>query len=191
MNRRKFIVALTLLGGGAVASYYGLKYSKSKATPDIAFLDLNKDLIADLCNVIIPKTNTPGAKEAMVETYVIYAIKHSKDVVYCNNFINGLKDVKEYCQSNYKSPFSKLSNKQQIEVVTHFKEEGLNLSGKLGKVKNKILGKSFFAILKETTCTGYCTSMVGAKKGLAYEYVPTRFIGCTDLVKGQKSWASK
>jgi hypothetical protein len=32
---------------------------------------------------------------------------------------------------------------------------------------------------------------VGAKKGLAYEYVPTRFIGCTDLVKGQKSWASK
>ncbi|MCF8429724.1 MAG: gluconate 2-dehydrogenase subunit 3 family protein [Bacteroidia bacterium] len=191
MNRKKFIVALTILGGGSIASFYGLKYANSKAIPDKAFLDLNKELIADLCNVIIPKTDSPGAKEAKVEEYVIFAIKNSKDVVFCNNFINGLKEVKSYCQSNYQNPFSILSSKQQIEVVKHFKEEGINLTGKLGKVKNKILGKSFFMILKETTCIGYCTSVVGIKKGLAYEYVPTRFIGCTDYIKGQKSWATK
>jgi hypothetical protein len=191
MNRRKFIGALSVLGVGTIASYYGFKFYKSKATPDMAYLDANKLLIADLCEVIIPKTDTPGAKEAKAEEYVIYAIKHSKDVVFCNNFINGLKEVQEYAQSEYKLTFSQLSKAQQTEVVSHFQKQGINLSGKLGKAKNKLLGKTFFAILKETTCVGYCTSMIGAKKGLAYEYVPTRFIGCTDYVKGQKSWATK
>ncbi len=191
MNRRKFIVTLSIIGGGSLASYYGFKYAKSKATPNLAFLDLNKELIADLCNVIIPKTDSPGAKEAMTEDYVIYSIKHSKDVALANNFINGIKDLKTYTKNKYNKPFIQLSKKDQIATVQHFQEIGKNYKGSIGKVRNKIFGKSFFSILKEKATIGYCTSMLGAKQGLAYEYVPTRFIGCTNLLVGQKSWATK
>lgn len=191
MNRKKFIATLSILGIGSVAGYYGFQFAKTKGTPDLNFLDNNKDLLADLCETIIPKTNTPGAKEAMAHEFVIYSLKHSKEEALVNNFINGLKDVQSYSLSKYDKPFTQLAKNEQIQVVAHFQEIGKNFSGSLGKVRNKILGKSFFSILKEKASVGYCTSLLGAKQGLAYEYVPTRFIGCTDLLPGQKSWATK
>jgi hypothetical protein len=191
MNRKKFITTLSVLGVGSVVSYYGFQFAKTKGTPDFNFLDNNKTLLAELCETIIPKTNTPGAKEAMAHEFVIYSLKHSKEESLVNNFINGLKDVQSYSNSKFNMAFTQLNKQQQIEVVLHFKEIGKNFSGSMGKVRNKILGKSFYSILKEKATVGYCTSMIGAKQGLSYEYVPTRFIGCTNLLPGQKSWATK
>jgi hypothetical protein len=191
MNRKKFIATISILGVGSIASFYGYKIAKTKGNPDIEYLENNKELIAELSEVIIPKTNTPGAKESNVFEYIIYAIKKSNDKAYKNNFINGLKEVQLYSENTYGKLFINLDKKQKQEVVLHFKENGKNFSGNLGKVKNKILGKSFFSILKETTSIGYCTSKLGAKEGLAYQYVPTHFIGCTNYTKGQKSWATK
>lgn len=191
MNRKKFIIAFSAISVGTLASFYGFKFTKNNATPDYDYLNHNKELIANLCEIIIPKTSTPGAKEAMVHEYIIYTIKNSKDIILSNNFINGLKDVEAYSQNKFNLNFIKLNPIQQNEVVTYFRDKGKNWGGKLGKLNDKIWGKSFFIILKEYTSIGYCTSMLGAKKGLAYEYVPTRYIGCVDYIKGQKSWATK
>lgn len=191
MNRKKFIGTLALIGIGSFASYYGFKISKSKGEPDIDFLEKNKELIAELSEMIIPKTNSPGAKESNVYEYIIFAIKKSNDNTYKNNFINGLKDVQSYSKSKFDKSFINLDKNQKNDVMIFFQENGKNYSGSLGKVRNKILGKSFFSILKETTSIGYCTSKLGAKEGLAYQYVPTHFIGCTNYINGQKSWATK
>lgn len=191
MDRRKFIASLLILGGGAVATYYGHKYIKSNDTPDLAFLDEHQNLISDLAETIIPSSDTPGAKEAMVHQFIIHTIKNEKDVKIKNNFIDGLKDVQDYVYSEYKTSFSKITKQQQIEVVSHFQKEGENFKGNLGKIRNKFLGKSFFLILKEYTCIGYCTSMIGATKGLAYEAIPSKYLATTNYTNGQKSWATK
>jgi len=96
MNRKKFIATISILGVGSIASFYGYKIAKIKGNPDIEYLENNKELIAELSEVIIPKTNTPGAKESNVFEYIIFAIKKSNDKAYKNNFINGLKDVQSY-----------------------------------------------------------------------------------------------
>lgn len=191
MNRRGFIKTLIILGGGALATYYGNKYVKSNGTPDLAYLDQNHELVADLAEIIIPKTDTPGAKEALVHEFIIRKIKNTDDVKIKNNFIDGLKEIQEYSLNEYNLTFSKLNRNLQIEVLSHFRDEDLNFSGNLGKVKNKIMGKSFFLILKEYTCIGYCTSMLGVTKGLAYEAIPSRYVACSKYSSGQRSWATK
>lgn len=191
MNRRKFISSLIILTGGVAATYYGHKYLELIDTPDLNFLDQNKNLIGDLAETIIPATDTPGAKEALVHEYIIHMIKHEKDVKTQNNFINGIKELEEYSFSQYKTSFSNINKEQKVQVLKHFQKDGENFKGNLGKVKNKFLGKSFFLILKEYTCIGYCTSMLGVTKGLAYEAIPSKYLAVINYSTGQKSWATK
>jgi hypothetical protein len=108
-----------------------------------------------------------------------------------NNFINGIKDVEIYSFDEYQLPFVKLNKEQKITVVRYFQKEGENFKGNLGKVRNKFLGKSFFLILKEYTCIGYCTSMLGVTKGLAYQAIPSKYLAITNYSSGQRSWATK
>ncbi len=180
-----------LIGGGVAASYSGYKYYQIHKTPDLTYLDDNKAMIADLAEVIIPKTNTPGAKEAMVHETIIKLVKNVSDRKTQNNFIDGLKDVHSYANSKYDKPFTQLTKQEQIAVVKHFQQKGKNFSGMWGKAKNKILGKSFFTILKEYTTIGYCTSKPGATETLAYDYIPGKYEPCLPVTANQKSWATK
>ena len=50
----------------------------------------------------------------------------------------------------------------------------------MGKVQYRLLGKSFFSILKELTVEGYCTSKLGATQALTYVYIPGSFQGCIE-----------
>jgi Gluconate 2-dehydrogenase subunit 3 len=191
MNRRKAILSIFLLGGGATAVFTGYKWYGIHKKPDLSFLDAHQALVADLAETIIPATDTPGAKQAMVHLTVISMIKEVADRKTKNIFIDGLKDVEHYSNSHFSNSFSELTATQQIEVVGHFRDEGKNYSGTIGKIKNKFAGKSFFHILKEYSTIAFCTSKNGATKTLAYDFIPGKFEPCLQMTPGQKSWATK
>ncbi len=179
------------LGGGLAVTYSGFRFYNIAKAPDLQFLGEHKALIADLAETIIPKTNTPGAKDVKAEEFIISLIKSGADKKTQNNFIEGLKETEEYSMDRFQKKFTELSVPQQIIVVKQFSEKGKNFSGLLGKAKNKFLGKSFFDILKYYTTVAYCTSRQGATETLAYEYIPGRYNGCVGLSANQKSWATK
>jgi hypothetical protein len=179
------------LGGGATAVFTGYKWYGIHKKPDLSFLDAHQALVADLAETIIPATDTPGAKQAMVHLTVISMIKEVADRKTKNIFIDGLKDVEHYSNSHFSHSFSELTAAQQIEVVGHFRDEGKNYSGMIGKIKNKFAGKSFFHILKEYSTIAFCTSKNGATKTLAYDFIPGKFEPCLQMTPGQKSWATK
>jgi Gluconate 2-dehydrogenase subunit 3 len=191
MNRRKAILSFFLIGGGATASYSGYKWWKIHRTPDFLFLQNNKELIGDLAEVILPKTDTPGAKEAGVAAFIVAQISDCSDRKTQNNFIDGLKELVAYSYASYNKSFGSLSAAEQVKTITHFREKGKSMVGMVGKVQNKLLGKSFYSILRAYTTVGYCTSKLGATQGLAYQYIPGAFQGCLPLAKGQKAWATK
>lgn len=180
-----------LLGGGAAATYSGFRFYNIAKAPDVQYLDGQKALVADLAETIIPRTNTPGAKDVKAEEVIITLIKNVADKKTQNNFIEGLKDTDQYSQSQYQKAFTSLTAPEQIKVLEHFAGKGKNFSGLLGKVKNKFLGKSFFDILKSYTTVAYCTSLQGATETLAYDYVPGRYEACIPLSPRQRSWATK
>ncbi len=191
MNRRKAIYSIFLLGGGIITTYSGFKWYELSKDPDIGFLEKQKELIADLAENIIPRTSTPGAKDVGASVVIISLIKKAADRKTQNNFINGLKDVERYSSDGFGKSFTLLNAVQQHAVVNYFYKKGKNYPGKVGKAKNKILGKSFFEILKYYTTVSYCTSQRGATEGLSYSYIPGQFLPCMDLASNQKSWATK
>jgi len=191
MNRKKAILSIFFAGGGIVATYSGWEWYEISKTPDLHYLDENKELIADLSEIIIPRTNTPGARDAKVHETIISLVKNVSDRKTQNNFIEGLKAVENYSFKTFKNPFTALSAKQQKDVVTYFFERGKNFKDNLGKAKNKILGKSFFEILKYYSSIAFCTSEPGATQALAYDYIPGKYIGCMPVSANQRSWATK
>jgi hypothetical protein len=190
MNRKKAIKRLFLLGGGAVLAYAGIKGYQLYKHPDLEKLDDYKELVDELAEVIIPETDTPGAKKAGVGSLILVMVKDCSTRQAQNNFIAGLEDLAAYSQSEYNKPFVKCSPDQQASILSHFEKKGKGYGGMVGKIEKKIAGESFFATLKKYTVLGYCTSQLGATQGLRYDFVPGKYIG-TDLLPGDKAWATR
>lgn len=185
----KRILGIGFIAAGAASVY---KVGSWYKTPDLKDLNLRKDLIADLAELIIPKTDTPGAKDARTEEYIIHAVAFIIPYYEANTFIEGIEQLAQASFKKYQQPFSKCSNEQQTELLLKMKQGGFYSKWLLlSKVKRKLLGRSFFEIMKDLTVTGYCTSETGATKGLAYIDIPGHFNPCIPLEKGQRCWATK
>lgn len=150
-----------------------------------------KELIAELSETIIPKTDTPGAKDAGVENYIINVLVNCTGQVEQNKFLNGLIDLQDYTQKKFNKSYFKCNLNERTFILTHFEDKGVYSYQILNKINNKFLGGSFFSLLKNLTIEGYCFSKIGATEGLAYDYIPGSYEACIPLSASQKSWATK
>ena len=180
-----------MTGTGAGLAFSGYKWYDWNKAPDLAYLQQSRGLIASLAGAIIPADDTPGAKEAGVQDFIIKMIKDCTETRPANKFIDGLKELEHYCRSKYGKPYEQCAEGEQQETLRRFEDKGRPFKGILGKAQNKYLGSSFFTTLKEYTVQGYCTSELGAVKGLAYLPIPGSYHGCIPKLPGQKAWATK
>jgi hypothetical protein len=194
MNRRKAIWGMTVLTAAITGIYGGTEiyrqYHYIHDEPDLTVLDQNKGLISELADTIIPRTDTPGAKDAEVENYIIMIVKECSDVNTQNRFIEGLLELQRFSESKYGKKFELLNTQKREIILAVFEKKEAKMHGLAGKVQNRIFGKSFFTILKELSVQGYCTSEPGATLGLRYLDIPGSYNGCIPFVAGQKSWAT-
>jgi hypothetical protein len=190
MKRRQAILRITLSGAGLAAAFGGYKWYGMTKSPDITYLEHHRELLAALAETIIPATDTPGAGEAGVADFIVMMIRECADRKTQNRFLDGLKELEDHCWNKYGHGYAKCTTDEQHEVMSLFEKKGKNWGGLAGKAQDRFLGKSFFNILKDYTVEGYCTSELGATKGLAYVNVPGSFHGCIPLSPGQKVWAT-
>jgi len=191
MNRRKAIGRIILAGIGGTLAFGGYKWYEITRSPDIPWLEQQKDLLAALADTIIPPTDSPGARAANVQDFMITLLKDCTDRHSLNNFIDGLKDLESHCRSYYHASFIRCTEADRISTLAWFEKKDRPHSGLLGKAENRYLGKPFFTTLKQHTVTAYCTSEPGATHGLAYVPVPVNYQGCIPWKPGQPAWATK
>ena len=103
MNRRAVIKNLALVIGSAILLPSCLK---NDGTPVVALKHLNinsdqENLIGDVCETIIPKTNTPGAKDLNVHLFVLKML----DDCYTK------KDQKTICERDWLSLIALVTKK--------------------------------------------------------------------------------
>lgn len=191
MNRKtaiKSIVAIVTLGGASGALYKFL--APGEAVP-LSDLPKKKALIAELAETIIPRTDTPGAKDAQVEDYIIKMIAENTDTKMQHSFLAGLNSLEHYTFDIYKKPFTQCTVAQKNEVVKHFEDKAAYPTAILNKVNRKLFGLPFFFHLRDLTVEGYCTSIPGATQGMAYDYLPVTYEACIPLKRNQLAWATK
>lgn len=191
MNRRKAIKYFLIIGGGAAGVFAGIKGYKILRYPDLTVLDKHSDLLSELSEVIIPQTESVGAKEAETGKFIIKMVKDCLPKASQNNFIDGIEDLVRYTKNHYSTSFSKCTTEQKNQVLSHFEKEGKPFAAMLGKIQHRIFGDSFFTTLKHFTVLGFCTSQAGATKALRYDYIPGKYVGITSLQSGDKAWATQ
>lgn len=191
MNRRTYLKGILAAGAVGTASFSLFKWFDLNKPVDASALWEKKAVIAELAEMIIPRTDTPGAKDANVHTYIIEVILNCSPVRQQHKFFYGLTDLEKYAQDEYGKDFLRCSEAQKQLILEHSSKNADYSNRILNKINNKIFGQSFFSKLKALTVEGYCHSMAGATQGLAYDYIPGKFEACIPLKPNQKSWATK
>jgi hypothetical protein len=189
MNRRKAIGGIFAFTGIGLASFVGFKFYYEYSNTIRGQLQNYSTLIAELADVIIPSTDTPGAKEANVQAYIIGFMEFCSSNKEYTNFYNGLNDLQETCLHDYGTHFTTCTIEQKIAVVENF-DSNSDPNSLLSKIDKKLRGRSFFTILKSLTIEGYCRSEIGATQMLAYQPIPANYKAITKMEPNQKAWAT-
>jgi len=185
MDRRTVIKNLALVLGGAVLLPSCL-HKDGSSYIQLRHISLNSDqqsLIADIADTIIPKTNTPGAKDLNLPAFVLKMLDDCYKKKDQEAFLKGLNEFNDLVKKKYNSSFSDLEVKDREAVLT-----GIENSGK-PKGKGQAPARSFkpqkdlavpplntfYWAIKQQTIFGYTTSQYFMTKQIVYELVPGRY----------------
>lgn len=191
MNRKKFIQYVVAFGGLSLLILLIVRRFSFRNRIDLDELLIKKQLIEELVETIIPRTDTPGAKDAGVADFVIDIVRDCTVPKEQQTFINGLHKLEMYTIQKYKQPFKACGTKDRIAILTYFERHATYRIDVLNKLKRRFFGDSFIEKLKHLTVEGYCTSLLGATQGLAYDFTPMTYEPCIPLTPGQRTWAMR
>ncbi|MEM9722027.1 MAG: gluconate 2-dehydrogenase subunit 3 family protein [Bacteroidota bacterium] len=138
------------------------------------------DLVAEIAETIIPTTDSPGAKEALVHRYIDIMAKDLLPEKMQQAVLAGLKEFQQTCTEAMGKNFQALEPTEREAYLMELE--------KTGKTREQDT-PAFFPMMKQATLAGYFTSEIGATQALAYTPVPGGYEPCVDLQDGQKAWA--
>src|SRR3954465_2706921 len=106
------------------------------------------DWLAVLVDVIIPRTDTPGASEAGVPTFIDRRLAANPRLA--EQFRAGMKALHDDSQTRFSAAFPALTSEQQVALLTPRQDD------------------PFFRMIKGLTVDGYYTSEAGLKQELGW-----------------------
>lgn len=194
MDRREALRRTAWIMGGAVSApaIMGiLKGCKAKPTIDWKPVFLTEDqgiLVSQVAEIIIPKTDTPGAKDAGVPGFIDLMLKDVYPQKDKDQFTSGLLAFDEEAKKAYGDSFNELQPDQQTEFVKKMHDQAIEA----GKSATPPQERPFILKMKELTMLGFFTSEPGATQVLQYVAVPGAYHGCLPLAEAGngKTWAT-
>lgn len=189
MNRRDAISNVALiLGGSILGAEMFLSGCKNADTAAGAALFSSSDiaLLNEIAETILPKTDTPGAKEAKVGDFMTVIVKDCYKPEEAAAFVAGLKTLQEACQKKNGKAFMDCTPEQRHALLTELDAEQKAFQAK----KKPEEMPHYFRMMKELTLWGFFTSEIGATKVLRYVAVPGKYDGNFPYKKGDRAWAT-
>ena len=187
VQRRELLRRAAWLLGGAISApatlaiLQGCSARESADEPSVVALKAlsaaQLAVVAEIAEIIIPRTDSGGAKDAGVPLFIdatLAAVYPQKDQ---ERFKTGLGEFESMAQASGKpflerEPAERVNFVKQWLVVELSKEHGDD--------------KPFILMARELTLLGYFTSKVGIDANMEYVPVPTAFHGCVPLSQMKK-----
>lgn len=188
MQRRE---ALRLMGAASVFSVLSsdlfaatleAQLAVNKAGTLLTLSPAQNEIVVAMTDVMIPATDTPGAKAAKVNEFIDlilteWATEEEKKI-----FLEGLAEADRKANALFGHGFAAASREEQAAIVEGFDEE-------LATARNEALPKEvrsweltlllpFFAQMRRLTLVGYYTSSIGQEQELKMEIIPGALHGC-------------
>jgi len=190
MTRREALQRVALLMGGtlsapvisAVLNKARSAIGKAQWTPRSLSPQQN-ELVATVAELIIPETDTPGAKAARVNEFVDLLLTEWLPAEDKDRFMAGLDDLDARFQQSYGKRFVEGTSAQQTEMLTVLDGE----AAEARRAKSK--EQPFFGMMKEFTLAGYYTSEIGVTQELLFQPATDQFEGCIPFERVGRAWA--
>lgn len=155
------------------------------------FTDEDLGLIAEMCETILPKTDTPGAKDVGVHFYVDMVLGKNTDLVRQQEFMEGFREAQTRCTGEIGKPFMECTGQQRHDFLLALDNETRDYLNRDSQDDNDDDDfRPFFARLKELALIGYFTCEQIGEEYLNYDPIPGVYHGCIPLTEtGSKAWS--
>lgn len=114
------------------------------------------ETVSQLVELIIPATETPGAKDALVDRYVDGVLESAPPNMR-GEFTAGLDWIDARSRTLFDAPFREATPAQQTELLTRLSASPSS---------EEATGVEFFEAIKGMTITGYYTTEIGLRQEL-------------------------
>lgn len=178
MNRRDALKSISLLLGTAITPDVAraVRGGYRAPPPGQPFRTLDRqqrELVATLTELIIPATDTPGARAARVDAFIDGLLTDIFTPKERNEFLDGLSSLDAHARTAHGVSFLEGTAAQQVETLTALERDALQRKAS----PSADSPRAFFPWLKELTLVGYYTSEIGASQELSYVHVAGSYDG--------------
>ncbi len=151
---------------------------QDKKKPSVALKNFHleeeeEQLLAEISETILPATNTPGAKDALIPAFVLIMLDDLYTKEEQQQFVKSMRDFAKLARKNFDKPFTHATAPQREELLSTL----LSSTGKDGSESIT----AFVTTMKKLTVQGYTFSRYYLTKVRVYELVPGRFHGCVPV----------
>jgi hypothetical protein len=182
VKRRDAVKAIGFLMGAAVAPNVARAVSAGYRAPPpgVPYRVLTPqqgELLATLTELIIPATDTPGARAARVDAFIDGLLADIFTAEEREQFLAGLADVDVRARAAHGMIFMEVTPERQTMLLTTMQGEMPPTPTGRRRSRSRAQPGSFFPWLKQLTLLGYYTSEIGATQELRYVHVAGRYDG--------------
>jgi gluconate 2-dehydrogenase gamma chain len=201
MDRRELLKQVAFIMGGAISApaIVGVLSGcspKHDATSQLTwkpqFLnEAQAAVVTAVADIIIPRTNTPGASDVGVPAFIDLMLKDVYPTEDQQRFLSGLQEIDDEASKTKGKTFVALDAKDQEALVRKHHDAAMNSEREARATSKPHLKRPFVLMTKELTMLGYFTSQAGATEVLQYSAVPGAFHGCIPIkdAGNGKTWA--
>ena len=196
MNRREALKRVAWLMGGTVSAAAILAAEKgyaatSGASKPPVLTQPQLTLVAAVAEIILPRTDTPGAVDVGVPGFIDLMLKNVYTREDRQRYLAGLAELEKAAQGQYGKQFAALESMQQVGLVRKFHDAAVEEERRQHSRLRGRLQRPFILMTKELTLLGFFTSQVGATQVLQYAAIPGSYHACIPLKEAGngKSWA--
>lgn len=208
MERRELLKMIALATGGVLIGGE-LLMSGCKNPPALGgatFTDQDISFLDEVAETILPRTSTPGAKDAGVGRFMTVQVndcytKEDQDV-----FHAGIRKLNDASKEMFNKDFLDATAEERTQLLGQLDKEAKEHQKKKQEkdwqikdakskdpesegAKEQPLPNHYFTQMKQLTLFGFFTSEKGSKEVLRHVAVPGKYNGALPYKKGDRAWA--
>jgi hypothetical protein len=203
MDRRELLKMIGMATGAAfVGNAMAWTRVADATSPEAAgFSAEDLMLLNEVAETIIPRTDTPGAKDADVGRIMAVLVADCYLPAEQQAFRQGMVKINSASQSAFGRPFLLLNKTERLELLADLNQQAYRYNrenqvsfwelSSPGSMPGRDLSlPHYFTLFKQLTLFGFFTSEPGATQVLRYVAVPGRYDGEYPYKKGDRAWAT-
>jgi hypothetical protein len=202
MQRRELLKTIAMLTGGVVVGgEIFLSGCKNPSAGPLSFSEKTTALLDEIGETILPRTKTPGAKDAAIGIFMQTVVTDCYYPADQKIFMAGITEIEQLCEKKFGKDFIDCTASQRSELIKEIDAQATQYNSKKASYdaekNNKTKGTAnyrkdempnhWFTMVKQLTLIGFFTSKPGASEALRYIAVPTKYEGDVEYKKGDKA----